>query len=228
MYTGNMFQELTSDSGVYLLSVILLFALILSRVSSRIGVPGLVLFVGLGMVLGSDVLAWIHFDNAQIARSIGAISLIVILFEGVLQTECKAVRPALLPAISLAILGVIGTALILGFAAHLILDLPLLEGMLLGAIVGTTDAAAVFAVIGPRRIWDRVKRTVEAESAMNDPMAIFLTVLLLTVLTPPAPSMWSFVGLLFWQAITGTLLGIGIGRGAVKLIRYLRFRSEER
>src|SRR5690606_10644106 len=174
-------------------------------------------------VLGSDISGWVYFDNAHIARSIGAIALIVILFEGGLQTEWAAVRPAFLPAISLATLGVIGTALILGFAAHLILGLPVIEGMLLGSIVGSTDAAAVFSVIGPRRIWERVKRTVEAESAMNDPMAIFLTILVLNMLTPPAPSIWSSLGLMVWQGASGIFLGWAMGQGAVKVIRHLRF-----
>lgn len=218
-----MLEQLSSDTGIYLLSLILLLALFLSRLSNRVGIPGLVLFIGLGMVLGSDITGWVYFDNAQVARFIGAVALIVILFEGGLQTEWASVKPALLPAGTLASLGVIGTAAILGYAAHLILDIPVIEGMLLGSIVGSTDAAAVFATLGPRRISERVKRTVEAESAMNDPMAIFLTVLLLSVMSPESPSVGSFFGLLIWQAVTGICLGLGVGIGAVKVIRHLRF-----
>lgn len=217
-----MLTQASLDYGIYLIAGTLLLAFLLTRLSSKFGIPGLVLFVAIGMVLGSDISGLIYFDNPFVARLIGMLALIVILFEGGLKTEWSTVRPVLLPAGSLATLGVVGTSLVVGFAAHLVLNISLVEGMLLGAIVGSTDAAAVFSVIGQRRLKPRVKYTLEAESGMNDPMAIFLTILLLSIITAPVASAWDLIGLLVWQAATGLTIGFGMGRGTVTLVNRMR------
>src|SRR5690625_5272172 len=120
----------------------------LSPMSGRFGIPGLVFFLGIGMLLGSDVLGWIYFDNAEMARLLSSMALIIILFEGGLKTEWKQVRPIIVPSAILATAGVVLTAFLIGLAAYWALGLSLVEAMLLGAIIGSTDAAAVFAVIG--------------------------------------------------------------------------------
>ena len=122
-------------------------ALLASLVAGRIRVPGLVLFLALGMLIGSDGLGWIAFSDYELARDIGVIAIALIIFEGGLAAGFSEIRPVLRPAIALAIVGTIATAVITGFAAAWLFDLSTLEGMLLGSIVASTDAAAIFAVL---------------------------------------------------------------------------------
>src|SRR5690606_11884713 len=155
-----------------------------SKFSERLGVPVLVLFLALGMLAGSEGPGGIAFDDYRIAHGIGTIALAVILFDGGLRTPRAALRVAWRPASTLATLSVLGTTLVTGWAASTILDLPLLEGLLLGAIVGSTDAAAVLSILrsAGMQLRTRVAATLEIESGANDPMAIFLTVGLLELI----------------------------------------------
>ncbi len=210
-----MFDQVALDVAIYLVAGILMLAVLLARMSSRFGIPGLIVFLGLGILFGSDVLGIVAFDNAYLARLISTSALIIVLFEGGLKTEFTLVRKVALPSASLATLGVVVTSFIMGYAAHLVLGLPLMEGLLVGAIVGSTDAAAVFSVIGPQRIRQRVKSTLEAESGANDPMAVFLTILAINVIMGAAPSAWSLAGQLLWQGAVGLGLGVGLGRFVV-------------
>src|SRR5215218_9481134 len=153
-------------------------------VAGRLRVPGLVMFLGLGMVIGSDGLGLIDFghslDDVELARTIGVIALALILFEGGLAAGWDELRPVLWPSLSLATLGTAATAAIVGLAAALLLDLSTLQGLLLGSIVAATDGAAVFSVLRGSSIERRLARLLEGESGFNDPVAIVLVLGLAT------------------------------------------------
>src|SRR5918992_3108567 len=118
-----------------------------SLLAGRVRVPGLVLFLGLGMLVGSDGFGWIQFDDVELTRTIGIVALSLILFEGGFAAGWQEIRPVLVPSLSLASLGTLITAAITGVAAMLLLDFSTLEGLLLGSIVATTDSAAIFSVL---------------------------------------------------------------------------------
>jgi potassium/hydrogen antiporter len=208
------------DRLILLAAVLLLFGVISSKFSARVGVPVLILFLGVGMLAGSEGLGGIAFEDYRLAHGIGTVALAFILFDGGLSTSMASVRMAWRPALSLATVGVVVTSLATGAAAAWLLELPLLEGMLLGSIVGSTDAAAVFAVLRGRglQLPPRLSATLEVESASNDPMAVFLTVGLLEVLLgrlEPGMGMLVFFGL---QMGIGAVVGLGVGRGAAHLV----------
>ncbi|AIF97928.1 MAG: potassium/proton antiporter [Alteromonas sp.] len=209
------------DHIILLSAVLAILGVLASKLSPRFGVPVLVLFLGVGMLAGEDGIGRIHFDNADTAHSIGTFALILILFDGGLQTSRKSIMRAWKPAALLATLGVIGTATVTGLAAMYILDLPLYMGLLLGAIVGSTDAAAVFSVLRNAGIAipAKIKATLELESASNDPMAIFLTVGLITLIQDSTTKPLELLTLFASQMGLGALVGGLVGGIAVWLFR---------
>lgn len=168
---------------------------------------------------------FIYFDNAFITQLFGTLALIVILFEGGIHTKSQDIRMVITPSLSLATIGVLLTTLIVGIAAKYILDLTWLEGLLFGAIVGSTDAAAVFAVIGSKNIRKKLTSTLEAESGTNDPMAVFLTVSLIELIQVPESSFINMVYGFFWQMILGLLMGFIMGKITVKSINKINLDS---
>lgn len=211
----------TVDHIILLGAVLAILGVLVSKLSPRFGVPVLVLFLAVGMLAGEDGIGRIFFDNADAAHAIGTIALILILFDGGLQTSKKSIKRAWKPAALLASLGVVGTAAITGLAAMYILDLPLYLGMLLGAIVGSTDAAAVFSVLRNAgiNIPPRIKATLELESASNDPMAIFLTIGLITLIQDDTTTISELALLFVSQMGVGALTGALVGGLAVALFR---------
>src|SRR5262245_39565044 len=175
------------DEGLVLLLVgaVLAASVLVALGSARTGVPVLVAFLALGMLLGSDGPGGIEFDDAELAREVGTIGLVLILFEGGLQTSWRRLRSVAVPAGLLSTVGVVVTMLVTGVAAQLLFDLTWLESFLLGAVVAETDAAAVFATLRFTQIRRRVARTLEAESGGNDPMAIALTLGLIAWIESP-------------------------------------------
>src|SRR5215207_2544090 len=147
-----------------------------SLLAQRIRLPGLLLFLGLGMVIGSDGLGWISFDDYELARTIGVVALALILFEGGLTAGFAEIRPVLRPAIGLAVLGTFATAAITGMAAVWLFDLSTLEGLLLGSIIASTDGAAIFALLRGSTLRRRLARTLEGEAGFNDPVAVLLVI----------------------------------------------------
>lgn len=216
---------ISTDSFILLLAFLFIVGVLTTRFSTRLGVPSLILFILVGIVMGSDVLGVIHFDNASLTQKIGVIALIVILFEGGLQTNWKNVRPVIVPSLSLATIGVLITSGIVAVAAKMILDLDWLESILFGAIVGSTDAAAVFAVLKDHNISPKLGSTLEAESGSNDPMAVFLTVAMIELLTIPDASILKLIGDFFLQMGLGLILGILFGKAAVKAINSINLDS---
>ncbi|MBK6341093.1 MAG: potassium/proton antiporter [Flavobacteriales bacterium] len=198
-----------------LLGALLLFASILaSKTSGRLGVPTLILFLAVGMIAGSDGLGLIYFDNAGFAQSMGIIALVFILFSGGLDTKQESVRPVLGKGLALATAGVLITAVIVGFAVPLFTDLSVMEGLLLGAIVSSTDAAAVFTILRSRnlRLKANLRPLLELESGSNDPMGFFLTVSLIGIIQGEHGSLWSLIPSFFIQMSIGALAGWGMGR----------------
>ena len=166
-----------SDGELILVAAALLAAGIgASLLASRIRLPGLLLFLAVGMAIGSDGLGWIDFNNYELARTIGVVALALILFEGGLTAGFDEIRPVLRPSLSLAIVGTLGTAVICGFAAAWLFDLSTLEGMLLGAIISSTDGAAIFALLRESTLRRKLARTLEGEAGFNDPVAVLLVV----------------------------------------------------
>src|SRR3954451_21697272 len=145
-----------------------------SLLAGRLRIPGLGLFLGLGMVVGSDGLDLIAFTDHRLARTIGIIALALILFEGGLAAGLPEIRPVLGSALSLALLGTLVTAVVTGLAAAWLLGLTTLEGLLVGAIVSATDGAAIFALLRGSTLKRRLARTLEGEAGMNDPVAVLL------------------------------------------------------
>lgn len=218
-------NALTTDSFILLTAILFLAGVLTTRFSSRLGVPSLILFIFVGIVMGSDVLGIIYFDNAAITQLIGVVALVIILFEGGLQTNWKDVRPVLVPSLSLATLGVLITSGIVAFAAKMILGLDWLESILFGAIVGSTDAAAVFAVLKDHNISPKLGSTLEAESGSNDPMAVFLTVAMIELITIPDTNVLSLIGDFIMQMGLGLILGLILGKIAVLALNSINLDS---
>ena len=206
--------------AVLLAGVLLLLGIASSKFSARLGVPVLVLFLSLGMVAGSEGLGRIPFENYDLANSIGSVALALILFDGGLRTSLAAVQRVWRPALALSTVGVLLTSVLTGLAAAWVLKLPLLQGLLLGSIVGSTDAAAVFSVLRTSglKLPERLTSTLEVESGSNDPMAIFLTLGLIGVITGGVESASDLALLLITQFGVGTLVGLGVGRLATAAI----------
>ena len=180
-------------------------------VAARTGLPVLVAFLGLGMLLGSDGPGGIEFDDAELARNVGIVGLAAILYEGGLQTSWRRLRQVAVPAALLSTVGVVVSALLTGVAAYALFDLSLLESILLGAVVSSTDAAAVFATLRVTQIRRRLARTLEAESGGNDPMAIALTLGLIAWIERDSYTFGDLSLLLVQQLGLGLVVGVAMG-----------------
>ena len=162
------------SASVLIVGALLAAALGASLIAGRLRLPGLVLFLGLGMLIGSDGLGWIDFDDFAFAESVGVIALALILFEGGLAAGWAEIRPVLRPALSLALVGTLITAVVTGFAASWLFGFSTIEGLLLGSIVASTDGAAVFSLLRGTGLKRKLERTLEGEAGMNDPIAVLL------------------------------------------------------
>jgi cell volume regulation protein A len=202
------------DEGLMLLvaGAILAASLIVALGAARTGLPVLVAFLGLGMLLGSDGPGGVEFDDAELARQVGVIGLALILYEGGLQTSWRRLRQVAVPAALLGTVGVVVSAILTGAAAYVLFDTSWLEAILLGAVVSSTDAAAVFATLRTTHIRRRVARTLEAESGGNDPMAIALTLGLIAWIEKPGSYGFENLALLVVQQLgLGLLVGVLMG-----------------
>ncbi len=205
------------DEGMMLLLVgaVLSASLVVALGAARTGLPVLVAFLGLGMLLGSDGPGGVGFDNAKLAREVGIVGLALILFDGGLQTSWRRLREVAVPAALLSTFGVVVSTVLTGLAAHVLFDLSWLEAILLGAVVASTDAAAVFATLRFTHLRRRVARTLEAESGGNDPMAVALTVGLIAWIERPGSYGFSDLALLVVRQIgLGFLVGVVLGIAA--------------
>lgn len=207
---------------------LLLLSVLASKISDRFGIPALLLFLAIGMLAGSDGPGGIYFDDAAIAQSVGIIALALILFSGGLDTDVGSVRPVLKYGLTLSTLGVFITAVIVGFFAKMLLGFSLLEGLLLGAIVSSTDAAAVFSILRSRNVSlkEPLKPLLELESGSNDPMAVFLTIGLIQLLTQPGASFANLILAFALQMSLGAVAGYMMGKVSLFLINRLKLGYE--
>ncbi len=210
------------------LAVILLLSVLVSKASDRFGVPALLLFLVLGMLAGSESVGGIYFDDPIAAQFLGAAALALILFAGGLDTTWRDVRPVLGYGLALATAGVLLTALAFGVFAYLALGLSLLEGLLLGSIVSSTDAAAVFSVLRSRNVSlkGELRPLLELESGSNDPMAALLTIGFVQILTQPDLSAAGLALLFGLQMPLGAAIGLAAGRATVFLVNRLNLGYE--
>lgn len=212
---------------MYLLFSILVIAAIFSaRFSARLGVPVLIAFLGIGMLVGSDVLGLVYFDNAELARRVGDILLVFIIFDGGFQTRRAAFQSVRGPALTLATVGVLVTAGVLGGLIHLVTGMDILRSMMIGSILSSTDAAAVLMITRQTPLKTRVATTLDVESAANDPMAILLTMAFIAALNGEAGTWPRFTLALAWSFAGG----VGVGFVASRVARFLfdRLQSENR
>jgi cell volume regulation protein A len=216
------------DEWLLVSSLLLFLSIFAWKISGRIGIPALLLFLGIGMLAGSDGPGRIYFDNAQLAQEVGIVALAFILFAGGLETEWKVVRPVLGGALSLSTIGVLLTAVIVAGFASIVLHFSFIEGLLLGALISATDAAAVFSVLRTRNLQlkEKLLPLLELESGLNDPMAVFLTIGLTALLTDPHQSVWSILLLFVQQMGVGMIAGILIGWIATRLLSHLHLDAE--
>ncbi|MCI7047371.1 potassium/proton antiporter [Helicobacter sp.] len=218
--------EIIENLNLYIviIGVILFISVYASKISEKIGIPLLLMFLGIGMLLGSEGIGGIEFDNALLTQAIGTIALIFILYSGGLDTFWEEVKPVAINGILLATFGVLITALVMACFIYLILDFTFLESMLLGSIVSSTDAAAVFMILRSQkiRLKNNIRPLLELESGSNDPMAIFLTIIVLQILTMPqanAVSEWFFYFVI--QFVIGGVLGLVCGYLFPKICQFI-------
>jgi cell volume regulation protein A len=200
-------------------------ALAASLLAQRLKIPGLVLFLGLGMLIGSDGLDLIEFDDYELARRVGTIALALILFEGGLAASFSEIRPVLASAVSLALVGTIGTAVIAGLGAAWLFGFSTLQGLLLGSVVAATDGAATFALLRHSTLRRRIGRTLEGEAGLNDPVAILLVIGFIEWIQAPGYGLPDMVALLARQLGIGLAAGLLCGWLAVLAFRRIRLAS---
>lgn len=218
-----------SIESVFLgVSVLLLLSVLASKASARLGIPALLLFILIGMLAGSEGPGGIEFDYPRLAQSLGVVALVFILFAGGLDTEWASVRPILWHGIALSTVGVGLTAVLVAWFAVRVLEFSSLEGLLLGSIVSSTDAAAVFAVLRSRNVSLKqpLKPLLEFESGSNDPMAVFLTIGFISLLTNKDASLMDLLPKFALQMPMGALLGWIMGKGMVLAINKLRLEYD--
>ncbi|HEY1723387.1 MAG TPA: potassium/proton antiporter [Magnetospirillaceae bacterium] len=196
-----------------------------SLVAFRVGAPLLLLFLCVGLIAGEDGPGGIIFNDAPAAYLIGSAALAVILFDSGFHTKISSYRHAAAPAIVLATIGVVATVAIVAAAGHYLIKMSWGESLLIGTVLSSTDAAALFFLlrVGGITIRDRVRSTLEVESGTNDPLAIFLTLTLVSVITGTGSSDWlELVARLIWQAGGGVLFGLAGGLMIVAIVNRLR------
>lgn len=221
-------MNLTIENILLVGSLLLFVSIIVGKTSYKFGVPTLLLFLAIGMLAGSDGIGGINFDNPQLAQFIGIVSLNFILFSGGLDTNWATVKPVLKEGIVLSTVGVLLTAVSLGTFVWFITDFTIYESMLLGSIVSSTDAAAVFSILRSKSLAlkTNLRPTLELESGSNDPMTYVLTIACLTLVVNQDQSILNIIPLFFQQMILGAIAGYVFGRLSKLIINKIKLDFE--
>ena len=215
-------------------AILLFLSVLVGKTGAKFGVPALLLFLGVGMLAGSDGFG-IYFDSPQIAQFIGTVALCIILFSGGMDTHYREIKPILAPGVTLATLGVLMTTIITGLFIYSLSDLlpgnfqlGLLESMLLAAVMSSTDSASVFSILRSKGISlkERLRPTLELESGSNDPMAYMLTILLIQVIEIGVIDWPHSIVLLFMQLSIGAAAGFALGYAIVWIINRINVPNE--
>jgi cell volume regulation protein A len=216
---------LADAERILIAGALLSAALAASLIAGRLRLPGLVLFLGIGMLIGSDGLGWIDFSNFALAETIGIVGLALILFEGGLGAGWGEIRPVLRPAVALAVPGTIVTAVVTGLAASWLFDFSTIEGLLLGSIIASTDGAAVFSLLRGSGLRKRLESTLEGEAGFNDPIAVLLVLGFIDWELHPDYGL-ADMSLLFVQQLgIGLVAGVAVGALAREAFQRVRLSS---
>lgn len=220
-------MQLTIDNIILIGSILLFVSLVASR-TTRFGIPTLLLFLLVGMLAGSDGPGGISFNDPKIAKFIGAVALSFILFSGGLETKWNDIKPVLWQGVALSTLGVILTSVTIAILIYLLTDFTILEGLLMGSIVSSTDAAAVFSILKSRSVGLKgsLRPLLELESGSNDPMAFFLVIIFTYLLSNPEATYLSLIPMFFKQMILGALVGYLMGIAMHKIINWIKLEFE--
>ncbi len=219
---------MATEQIVLAVALLLFLSVLSSKLSERFSIPALVLFLAIGVLAGSEGIGGIYFDNAALAKTIGIIALSFILFSGGLETDFSEAKRVFAKGITLSTLGVLITAFVVGSFASWVFKIPLKDGLLLGAIISSTDAAAVFSILRSRNISlkGQLRPLLELESGSNDPMAVFLTLGMIQLIQHPAMPWYYLIGMFFKQMAFGFLAGWLFSEILLRVINRLRLEYE--
>ncbi|MCS7018824.1 MAG: potassium/proton antiporter [Cytophagales bacterium] len=221
-------MNFTTENSLFIGAILLLISILVGKTSFKFGIPTLLLFLIIGMLAGSEAIGGIYFDDARTAQFIGIVSLCFILFSGGMDTDWQAIRPIVWHGVSLSTIGVLLTAVSVGLFVTQITDFTLYEGLLLGAVVSSTDAAAVFSILRSKNLAlkGNLRPILEMESGSNDPMAYVLTLAFLGMVTNPNTDLFSVIVMLLQQMIFGGISGLLLGRFSKFIINRIRLDFE--
>ena len=221
-------MSFTPENILLLGSLLLFISIISSKTSFRIGIPTLILFLIIGMLAGSDGPGGIYFNDPETAQLLGVIALTFILFSGGLDTKWESIKPIIRNGLALATLGVLLTAALVGLFASYVLGFSLYEGLLLGAIVSSTDAAAVFSILRSKNfgLKGRIRPLLELESGSNDPMAYFLTISMIYLIQHPDVPLWTLIPKFFVDMLLGVACGYVLGKLMVWILNRIQLNVD--
>ncbi len=216
------------EAVLLIAALLFIVSILASKVSVRLGVPSLLFFVGIGMLAGSDGPGGIYFDYPWVTQLVGVTALALILYAAGFDTRLEAVRPVIVPAMSLSTVGVIVSTGLVGLFITWLSGVPVVTGLLIGAIISSTDAAAVLSVLRSKslKLRSQLQEVVEFESGSNDPMAVLLTIVLLHVVTHEVAGGWQVAWLLGKQIVVGLAAGLGFGQLGARAINRIRLEWE--
>lgn len=216
------------DYILLITAVLLGLSVVASKVATKVGVPVLLIFIAIGMLAGSEGPGGIWFNDATVTQRVGIVALSFILFVGGMDTDWHATKPILKKALLLATFGVIATAAIVGFIAHHMLGFTIREGLLLGAIIASTDASAVFSILGTGsvKIREELRALLEMESGTNDPTAVFLTLGLTASIAQDKPLSPMIIGNFGWEMIIGAIWGLALGKLGIIAMKRLHLHFD--
>ena len=216
------------ENLLFWIAILALISVISTKLSDKFAVPVLLIFLAIGMLAGSEGLGRVYFNDPWMAKTIGVIALAFIIFSGGIDTKWKEIQPVVFPGILLSTLGVFLTAIIVGGFAVFILKYSFIEGLLLGSIVSSTDAAAVFSILRSKRISLKspLKPLLELESGSNDPMAVFLTLTFINLLTLKDYNIYLLIPRFILDMAGGALIGYFMARFIVLIINKLKLEFD--